>query len=72
MLYHTNQPEQINLFSFLNNLINIKEHQEYDNDKLAMKLYDIAHENTLLIDSSALNPQQRAEEVHNWINSKLF
>jgi hypothetical protein len=45
----------------------IKEHEEYDHHKLAMKLYDIAHDNTLLIDSSQLNPQERALEIYNWL-----
>lgn len=45
----------------------IKEHQDYDNDLLAMKLFNIAHDRTLLVDSSAFDPHQRAELIFNWI-----
>lgn len=48
----------------------IKEHQEYDQDKLAMKLFDIAHDTTLIIDGSLLTPQERAIEIYNWLTSK--
>ncbi|MBP9758758.1 hypothetical protein KBD45_03615 [Candidatus Dojkabacteria bacterium] len=49
----------------------IKEHQEYDHDRLTMKLFDIAHDRTFLVDSSELNPEERAVEIYNWIISKL-
>lgn len=45
----------------------IKENEEYDHHKLAMKLYDVAHDTTLLLDSSSQNPVERAEEVYKWL-----